>query len=157
MGSSFTETADALHRCSIRVRKAYRNERQHRRPELDRFGQHACRSESPLLAPVGLAVAAAPQTVKEKGRSKMSTGNLIFLLVLVGGVFAMFSMHRGGGHSHGMGGGCGGGHGHGSSDSHGSPDDSHEEEKKPLLDKPDAHAHAHDHEPVTERGKRRGY
>ena len=84
----------------------------------------------------------------------MSTGNLIFLLVLVGGVFAMFSMHRGGGHSHGMGGGCGGGHGHGSSDSHGSPEDSREEEKKPLLDK--AGAHAHDHEPVTGSGKRGG-
>lgn len=36
----------------------------------------------------------------------MDAGNLIFLLLIVGGVFAMFFMHRGG-HGHGGMGGCG--------------------------------------------------
>lgn len=87
----------------------------------------------------------------------MSAGNLIFLLVLVGGAFAMFSMHRGGSHSHGMGGGCGAGHGHGhgSSDSHGSPEDLHDEEKQPPRDKPVAHAR--EHEPAAEGGRHGGH
>jgi len=83
----------------------------------------------------------------------MSSGNLIFLLVLVGGVVTMFSMHRGGGRSHGMG-RCCGGHGHGSSDDHGSSEESGKEQKKPLLGKPGSHTH--DREPATEGGKRGG-
>lgn len=46
----------------------------------------------------------------------MSAGNLIFLLLFVGGFLAMFSMHRGGhGASGGMG-GCCGGHSHDTSE-----------------------------------------
>lgn len=86
----------------------------------------------------------------------MSAGNLIFLLVVVGGAAAMFSMHRGGGHSHGAGGGCGGGHGHGSPDSHGSPEEPRAEEKKPLLCKPGTGGHAHEPEPEVADGPRRG-
>ena len=86
----------------------------------------------------------------------MSAGNLIFLLVLVGGVVAMFSMHRGGGHSHGMG-GCGGGHGHGghgSSDSEPTSEESSEKETKPLLGKPGSHSHGR--EPATQGSKHSG-
>lgn len=86
----------------------------------------------------------------------MNAGNLIFLLVVVGGAVAMFSMHRGGGHSHGAGGGCGGGHGHGSSDSHGSPEEPREEKKKPVLGKPGVRAHVHEPEPAAERPRRGG-
>ena len=66
----------------------------------------------------------------------MNAGNLIFLLLLVGGVFWMFSMHRGG-HSHGGMGGCGGGHGHGNdqTDERG-PDTAHDHGQKPLLGPP---------------------
>ena len=66
----------------------------------------------------------------------MSTGTLIFLLLTVGAVFWMFSMHRGGGHAHGMSGGCGG-HGHGN-DQKDKPthDASHEHGQKPLLGPP---------------------
>ena len=42
----------------------------------------------------------------------MDAGTLIILLLVVGGLFAMFAMHRRGGHSHGTRGGSGGGHGH---------------------------------------------
>jgi hypothetical protein len=81
----------------------------------------------------------------------MNSGNLIFLLVVVGGLFAMFFMHRGG-HAHGgtghagrgqggMG-GCGG-HNHGGS----SPDEDREEGKKPIPAQPGSHGH--DHEPTA--------
>lgn len=100
---------------------------------------------------VGLTVAAEPSTAKEKGRYQMSAGTLIFLLLIGGGLFAMFSMHRGGSHSHGMGGGCGGGHGH----THGSSEEPRaEEEKKPLLGKPGSHGH--DREPAAADDKRGG-
>ena len=85
----------------------------------------------------------------------MDAGSLIFLLLIVGGVFAMFAMHRGGGHAHGgKGGGCCGGHGHdrGSPDDQSSTDEPREE--KPLLGKPGSQGH--DHEAATASGKRRG-
>lgn len=88
----------------------------------------------------------------------MNAGNLIFLLLIVGGLFAMFFMHRGG-HAHGDAGhgghaeggmGCCGGHG----DKHGgsSTDEHQEEDKKPPLATPGPHSH--DHEPaVTDAGR----
>lgn len=93
----------------------------------------------------------------------MSAGNLIFLLLIAGGAFAMFSMHRGGGHSHGAGGGCGG-HGHGAGHDHGqAPTDneastppSSEGEKKPLLGKPGTRSHEHTAEPVGDGDRHRG-
>lgn len=72
----------------------------------------------------------------------MSFGSLIFLLLIVGSFLAMFSMHRGGGHSHGgLGGGCGGhsGHdGHGGRSDEDVPDAEHSghEQRKPLLGPP---------------------
>lgn len=82
----------------------------------------------------------------------MSVGNLLFLLVVVGGAVAMFSMHRGGGHSHGAHGG--GDRGHGSSGSEGSPNEPIKE-KKPLLGKPGTRTHEHEAEPAAdERGHR---
>ena len=67
----------------------------------------------------------------------MSVGSLIFLLLIVGSFLAMFSMHRGGGHSHG---GCGGGHGghgghRGDEDEHTAEHSGHEQ-RKPLLGPP---------------------
>lgn len=82
----------------------------------------------------------------------MDAGNLIILLLIGGGLFAMFSLHRRGGHSHGAGGGCGGGHGH----THGSSDEPREEEKKPLLGKPGSQGHEHEREPAAADGKRGG-
>ena len=102
-----------------------------------------------------------------KGRGvKMSAGNLIFLLVIAGGAFAMFSMHRGGGHSHGAGGGgCGGGghgnghdHGQGPTDTEASSSAPSDGEKKPLLGKPGTQTHEHQHgaEPVGDGKQHRG-
>lgn len=86
----------------------------------------------------------------------MDAGNLIVLLLVGGGLFAMFAMHRGGGHSHGggghshgAGGGCGGGHGHG-------PSEAPREEQKPLLGKPGSGVHEHEREPAVAEGKHRG-
>ena len=89
----------------------------------------------------------------------MNSGNLIFLLVVVGGLFAMFFMHRGGhahggaghgGHAAGGMGGCGG-HNHGGS----STDERQGESKKsPLLGQPGSHAH--DHEPANTGSGRGG-
>lgn len=62
-----------------------------------------------------------------------------------------FFKHHGGDSHGGMGGGCGGGHGGDSSDERQEPRD--EEEKQPLLGKPDAHVHAG--EPAA-GGKHRG-
>lgn len=88
----------------------------------------------------------------------MDTGDLISLLLIVGVVFAMFAMHRGGGRAHGgMGGGCCGGHGH----DHGSADEQRpaekplEEEKKPLHG--NSGPGAHTHEPATAGGRRGGW
>lgn len=82
----------------------------------------------------------------------MDAGNLIFLLLIVGGVFAMFFMHRGG-HGHGGMGGCGRhGHSHGGS----ATDERREEDKKPILGKPGPHGHDHDHEPAATGGGRGG-
>jgi hypothetical protein len=74
----------------------------------------------------------------------MDAGNLIFLLLIVGGAFSMFFMHRGGGHGHGGGGmgGCGGhGHSHGGS----STAERREEEDKPILGKPGPHGQDDEH------------
>src|SRR5581483_6877105 len=70
----------------------------------------------------------------------MSTGTLIFLLLIVGAPLLMVLMHRGGGRAHGGmgGGGCGGGHGGYSSDERQEPS---QKDKKPLLGKPGTHAH----------------
>jgi hypothetical protein len=81
--------------------------------------------------------------VTEK-RCEMNAGNLIFLLLIVGGPLAMFSMHRGG-HAHGGtagggGGGCcggGGGHNHGGGhEEEQTPNQSDGTETKPLLGPP---------------------
>lgn len=81
----------------------------------------------------------------------MDAGTLLWILLIGGGVFAMFFMHRGG-HAHG--GSAGGGHGH----DHGrtSTDESREsrnEDTKPLG-KPGSHDH--DREPAAAGGKHRG-
>ena len=74
----------------------------------------------------------------------MSAGNLGVLLLLAGGVLAVFAMHRGGGHAHGMSGGCGS-HGHGNG--HDSPDSRDQSEQAPgegknsLPSKPGSHDH----------------
>ena len=90
----------------------------------------------------------------------MNSGNLIFLLVAVGGLFMMFFMHRGG-HAHGgtghagrgQGGmaGCGG-HNHGGS----STDEARQEDKKPLLGEPRSNGHNHDHRPAPTGSGRDG-
>ena len=86
----------------------------------------------------------------------MSAGNLGILLLVAGGVLAMFVMHRGG-HAHGMSGGCGG-HGHGNG--HDSPDSRDQseplpgDEKNPLPSEPGSHAHGG--EPATEDTRHRG-
>ncbi len=83
----------------------------------------------------------------------MSAGNLIFLLVVVGGAVAMFSMHRGGGHSHGTHGG--GDRGHGSSGSQAPTNEPPVEEKKPLLGKPGTRTHDHEVEPAADEHRHR--
>ena len=85
----------------------------------------------------------------------MDAGSLIFLLLIVGGVFAMFAMHRGGGHSHGMGGGCGGGHGHNHSDEP-APDAARGDEKKPVLGPPGTPSNAPAPGPAHGRRHRHG-
>lgn len=72
----------------------------------------------------------------------MSTGTLIFLILIAGSVFAMFAMHRGGHASGSMGGGgCGGGHNHGGSGDEHSHDTSRKtDEPTPLLGPPGSQA-----------------
>lgn len=75
----------------------------------------------------------------------MDAGTLLWILLIGGGVFAMFFMHRGG-HAHGR---LGGGHGH----DHGDPSSDKqqeqrlEEDKKPIEGKHGSHGH--DDEPAT--------
>lgn len=86
----------------------------------------------------------------------MNAGNLIFVLLIVGGLFAMFSMHRGGrahGRAHGGMGGCGG---HGDKHGDSSTDERQEEDKKPPLGTPGPHSHDHDHEPAATDAGRSG-
>ena len=65
----------------------------------------------------------------------MNAGNVLFLLLIVGSVFGMFFMHRGG-HGHGGMGGCGG-HSHGPGrDNELVREPRDGEEKKPLLGPP---------------------
>jgi len=66
----------------------------------------------------------------------MDAGNLIVLLLAVGGLFAMFAMHRGGGHSH-----AAGGHSHGGGQ--GASEEPRTEEKQPVLGKPGSKGHEH--------------
>lgn len=83
----------------------------------------------------------------------MDAGNLIFLLLIVGGVFSMFFMHRGHGHGGGGMGGCGGhGHSHGHGGS--STEERHEEDEKPILGKPGPHGQ--NHEPAATGSGRGG-
>ena len=86
----------------------------------------------------------------------MDAGTLFWVLLIGGGVVAMFFMHRGG-HAHGGlagRGGCGGhdhhDHGDASSDERQEP---REEAKKPLA-KPGSDGHTH--EPAATGGKHRG-
>lgn len=62
----------------------------------------------------------------------MNAGNLIFLLLIVGGVVAMFAMHRGG-HGRGGMGGCCGGHSHKEEPA---PDATGSEEKEAVSEPP---------------------
>lgn len=80
----------------------------------------------------------------------MDAGTLFWILLIGGGAFAMFFMHRGG-HAHGGLGG-GGGHDHGgtSTDERQEP---REEAKEPLA-KPGSHGHTQ--EPAATGGKHRG-
>lgn len=77
----------------------------------------------------------------------MSTGTLIFLILIAGSVFAMFAMHRGGhaSGSTGGGGGCGGHNHGGSGDEHSGDEHSHDnsretDEHTPLLGPPGTQA-----------------
>ena len=79
----------------------------------------------------------------------MDAGSLIVLLLVGGGLFAMFAMHRGGGHSHGAGGGCGGGHGH----AHGPSPEQPREEQEPLLGPP---GHEPERKPAVADGTHKG-
>lgn len=77
----------------------------------------------------------------------MDAGTLLWILVIGGGLFAMFFMHRGG-HAHGGPGGCGGhGHDHGDPSSDKQQEQRREEDKKPLQGKHGSHGH--DDEPAT--------
>lgn len=83
----------------------------------------------------------------------MNAGNLIVLLLIVGGLFAMFFMHRGGGRGHGGMGGCGG---HGDTHGDSATDEHQEKDKQPPLGKPGPHGHDHDREPATTDAGRSG-
>lgn len=88
----------------------------------------------------------------------MDAGKLILILLIGGGVLAMFFMHRRG-HAHGgLGGGGGGCGGHGHSHDHGGssvdePREPREEDAKPLA-KPGSHDHGR--EPAAAGDKHRG-
>lgn len=80
----------------------------------------------------------------------MDAGTLLWILLIGGGVFAMFFMHRGG-HAHG-GGGCGGhGHDHGTTSIDESPETKGDEAKPRRA----TESHDHDREPVG-AGNHRG-
>lgn len=88
----------------------------------------------------------------------MDAGTLFWVVLIGGGLFAMFFMHRGGhahgGHAHGGLGGCGG-HGHGdpSSDKQEHEEGQEGDKKQPLG----THgSQGHKHEPATAGGKHRG-
>ena len=76
----------------------------------------------------------------------MDAGTLLWILLIGGGVFAMFFMHRGG-HAHGRLGGGGHGHDHSSSSSDEQQGQQREEDKKPLQGKHGSHGR--DDEPTT--------
>lgn len=85
----------------------------------------------------------------------MDAGTLVWILLIGGGVFAMFFMHRGG-HAHGGlggGGGCGGhGHDHSDTSAEKSPKPRNED-ARPLAE---SGLHDHGHKPVPAGGKHRG-
>ena len=78
----------------------------------------------------------------------MDVGTFLWILLIGGGVFAMFFMHRGGhthgGHAHG---GLGGGHGHGTPSSDKQQEPRPEENRKPSQG--EHGAHGPDDEPTT--------
>lgn len=80
----------------------------------------------------------------------MDAGTLFWILLIGGGVLAMFFMHRGG-HAHGRlggGGGCGGhGHDHGGTSTDKQQEQRLEEDKKPSQGKHGSHDP--DDEPAT--------
>lgn len=85
----------------------------------------------------------------------MDAGTLFWILVIGGGVIAMFFMHRGGHANGGLGSGSGcGGHGH----DHGRTpaDETRESRKDDTKPFGKAGAHDHDHEPAAAGGKHRG-
>ena len=92
----------------------------------------------------------------------MSTGTLIFLLLIVGAPLAMFSMHRGG-HAHGGtaggGGGCcggGGGHDHSDRQDEQTPNTTSEQGTKPLLGPPGAQSNDPRPAPAAAGGHKHG-
>lgn len=98
----------------------------------------------------------------------MNGGNLIFLLLLAGGIVFMFSMHRGG-HAHGGGGGggggggCGGGGhshggGHGNGEQEPTAETGEEPAKTPILGPPGTKRTAAPHSgpPAPASGHRHG-
>ena len=85
----------------------------------------------------------------------MDAGTLLWILLIGGGVFAMFFMHRGG-HAHGGLGGSGGhSHGHG-----GAPSDEQEQRREvgttPVQSKDDPHGHEDEPASATGGHKHRG-
>lgn len=86
----------------------------------------------------------------------MDAGTLIWILLIAGGVLAMFFMHRGG-HAHGGRGGRGGddlGQGHDHSGA--SADEPREPRKEDARSLARSGSHDHGNEPVRAGGKHRG-
>ncbi|GIU94189.1 MAG: hypothetical protein KatS3mg012_0646 [Gaiellaceae bacterium] len=84
----------------------------------------------------------------------MDAGTLVWILLIGGGVLAMFFMHRGG-HAHGGfggGGGCGG-HGQGHDHSGTAADEPRNEDARPLAK---SGSHDHGDKPVPAGSKHRG-
>lgn len=77
----------------------------------------------------------------------MSVGTLIFLLLIGGSLFAMFTMHRGG-QSHGMGMGCGG-HGHANGDERRYSGDAHDDRAGRTPAEPDGQLHGDEPAPAS--------
>lgn len=85
----------------------------------------------------------------------MDAGTLLWILLIGGGVAAMFFMHRGG-HAHGGSGGAGGCGGHGHDHGRTSADESREPRKEDAKQLGEPESHDHEREPATAGGKHRG-
>ena len=85
----------------------------------------------------------------------MDAGTLLWILLIGGGVFAMFFMHRGG-HAHGRLGGGGHGHDHSSSSSDEQQGQQREEDKKPLQSKHGSHGRDDEQATAAAGHKHRG-